>query len=438
MQNTTLFWGIAPTNFSKKSPKVNIDRELCYFNLEKSAQTFLLFSQRLFVPLRTYVQIRNIQRPIQSQPAAGAARGADTAGADPHAGRRQPDGRPLRRQRPHAAGRRVVRRRRLLHPLHRRHRHRTGHDAPRGRTLRAGRPREIVGTAPERHSLLRTAGRGDGRRAVRRHSADVPPRLDVEESSRIELQDGYTLILVDIPTIEIRHDQRTYTTIPLGIILTQDIIVTICTEDTPVLQNFVRSRVKEFSTKKKLRFVYQILYRTAAIYQANLRIIDKRRTEIEERVGSDTDDSDLINLHELESTLVYFATSLRANGVVLDRLTRYKRLEQYPEDKELLDDVIVENRQAIEMTTIYRDIINGTRELMSSLLDNRLNNVMKYLTSITIVMAIPTVISGIYGMNVNENWMPFANTPHGFLIICIITLLICIITMLFLRKKKML
>lgn len=106
--------------------------------------------------------------------------------------------------------------------------------------------------------------------------------------------------------------------------------------------------------------------------------------------------------------------------------------------KELLDDVIVENRQAIEMTTIYRDIINGTRELMSSLLDNRLNNVMKYLTSITIVMAIPTVISGIYGMNVNENWMPFANTPHGFLIICIITLLICIITMLFLRKKKML
>ena len=106
--------------------------------------------------------------------------------------------------------------------------------------------------------------------------------------------------------------------------------------------------------------------------------------------------------------------------------------------KEWVDDVIVENRQAIEMTTIYRDIINGTRELMSSLLDNRLNNVMKYLTSITIVMAIPTVISGIYGMNVNENWMPFANTPHGFLIICIITLLICVITMLFLRKKKML
>lgn len=267
---------------------------------------------------------------------------------------------------------------------------------------------------------------------------DIKAALDEEESSRIELEDGYTLILVDVPTTEIRHEKQSYTTIPLGIILTQDIIVTICTEDTPVLENFVVNRVKEFSTKKRLRFVYQILYRTATIYQANLRIIDKRRTEIEERIGEHTEDVDLIDLHELESTLVYFATSLRANGVVLDRLTRYKRLEQYPEDKELLGDVIVENQQAIEMTTIYRDIINGTRELMSSVIDNRLNNVMKYLTSITIVMAIPTVISGIYGMNVDERWMPLSDTPYGFLIICVITLLICILTMLFLRKKKML
>ena len=267
---------------------------------------------------------------------------------------------------------------------------------------------------------------------------DIQAALDVEESSRIELQDGYTLILVDIPTVEIRHDKETYTTIPLGIILTQDVIVTICTENTPVLKNFVANRVKEFSTKKRLRFVYQILFRTAAMYQANLRSIDKKRTEIEAHIGNDTEDADLIELHELESTLVYFATSLRANSVVLDRLTRYKRLEQYPEDKELLDDVIVENQQAVEMTTIYRDIINGTRELMSSVLDNKLNNVMKYLTSITVVMAVPTVISGIYGMNVNEKGMPFANMPYGFLIICGLTVLICGIALVILRKKKML
>ena len=266
---------------------------------------------------------------------------------------------------------------------------------------------------------------------------DVKAALDVEESSRIELQDGYTLILVDIPAIEIRHDQRTYTTIPLGIILTQDIIVTICTEDTPVLQNFVRSRVKEFSTKKKLRFVYQILFRTSALYQGNLRIIDKKRTEIEERVGDNTEEEDLINLHELESTLVYFATSLRANSVVLERLSRYKRLEQYPEDKELLGDVIIENQQAIEMTTIYRDIINGTRELMSSVIDNRLNSLMKYLTAITLVMAIPTVISGLYGMNVDTKGMPFAGSVYGFVVICLITAVVCMIVWIILKKKKM-
>ena len=110
---------------------------------------------------------------------------------------------------------------------------------------------------------------------------DVLAALDEEESSRIELQDGYTLILVDIPSTEIRHEKESYTTIPLGIILTGEEIITVCTEDTPVLQAFLNNRVKEFSTKKKLRFVYQILYRVSVLYQSDLRIIDKMRTEIE-------------------------------------------------------------------------------------------------------------------------------------------------------------
>ena len=267
---------------------------------------------------------------------------------------------------------------------------------------------------------------------------DILAALDEEESSRIELEDGYTLILVDIPSIEIRHEKESYTTIPLGIILTADEIITICTEDTPVLQAFLNNRVKEFSTKKKLRFVYQILYRIAALYQSDLRIIDKMRTEIEERIGKDTEETDLIALHELESTLVYFATSLRANGVVLDRLTRYKRLEQYPEDKELVGDVIVENKQAIEMTGIYRDIINGTRELLSSVIDNQMNSIMKSLTVITLIMAIPTVISGIYGMNVDSRWVPLASATHGFAIICGIIVVICVILFIWLRKKRIL
>lgn len=267
---------------------------------------------------------------------------------------------------------------------------------------------------------------------------DLATALDEEESSRISLEDGYTLILVDIPSPEVRHEKKMYTTIPLGIILKSNVIITICKEDTPILHYFTRNKVKEFSTKKKMRFIYQVLFRSAMLYQAYLRGIDKKRIEIEERISGDTRDMDLVELHELESTLVYFATSLRSNSIVLERLRRYKRLEQYPEDMELLEDVTVEYQQAIEMTSIYRDIIDGTRELLSSVIDNRLNNVMKYLTSITIVMAIPTIISGIYGMNVDGEWMPLAHTPYGFGIICGIILLICAVTMWVLKKKKML
>ena len=219
---------------------------------------------------------------------------------------------------------------------------------------------------------------------------------EVAEKLNIELEDGYTLILIDIPTTEIRHDKEAYTTIPLGIILTADTIITVCTEETSILQAFVNGRVKEFSTKKKLRFVYQILFRVASAYQTSLRVIDKKRTEIEERIDDDTEDIDLIDLHALESTLVYFATSLRANAVVMDRLTRYK------------------------------------------VIDNRLNNVMKTLTIVTLVMGIPTLVSGIYGMNVNSKWVPLANVPFGFGIICILILVVCAVMLIVLKKKKFL
>ena len=267
---------------------------------------------------------------------------------------------------------------------------------------------------------------------------DLATALDEEESSRVSLEDGYTLILVDIPSPEVRHEKKMYTTIPMGIILKQNAIITVCREESPVVEYFTRNKVKDFSTKKKMRFIYQLLLRSASLYQAYLRGIDKKRVEIEERAGKDTKDSDIIDLHELESTLVYFATSLRSNSIILERLRRYKRIEQYPEDMELLEDAMVEYQQAIEMTVIYRDIVDGTRELLSSVMDNKLNNVMKYLTSITLVMAIPTIISGIYGMNVAEEWMPFAQVPFGFEIICGIMVIICIITMWILKKKRML
>ena len=268
--------------------------------------------------------------------------------------------------------------------------------------------------------------------------ADIRAALDDEESSRVDVSNDYTLILFDIPSIEYRHKREAYTTIPLGLIFAGDTLISVCAEDTPVLKSFADNMVKEFSTKKQIRFIYQIFLRTCVLYQSYLRIVDRRRKEIEEHIGGDTEDVDLIDLHELESNLVYFDTSLRANKMVLERLVGYSKIKKYPEDQELLEDVVVENQQAIEMTQIYRDIIKGTRELLSAVIDNRLNTAMKYLASITIVMAIPTIISGIYGMNVDEKWMPLANTPFGFGIICLITLGLCLIVIRILRKRKML
>lgn len=267
---------------------------------------------------------------------------------------------------------------------------------------------------------------------------DIKASLDDEEASRMEIMEKYSLVLIDVVTKETRHSNEVYTTMPLAIIVAEQVIITVCLEDTSVLRPFMLDKMKGFSTAKKSRFLYQILYSSTTVYQNSLRTINRKREEIESRLNRSTKNSDLIELHELETTLVYFATSLRVNGVVLDKLTRNEKIKSYPEDRELLDDVIIENKQAIEMSGIYRDIINGTRELFASVIDNTLNTVMKLLASITVVMSIPTIISGLYGMNVNTAGMPFAHSQYGFAIVCLITLIICIITYFVLKKKKLL
>lgn len=262
---------------------------------------------------------------------------------------------------------------------------------------------------------------------------DLCAALDEEESSRVEIQKDSILILIDVPVT--RKDQaNSFETVPLGILLCPHAIITVCTQQTGIIAALMDSPAHDINLKKKMRFVYQILYQCSQEYQKDLRIIDKARQNIEKRIGKSTKEKDLISLHNLESTLVYFSTSLHANEGVLDRLSRYTSIPQYEQDKDLLDDVQVETKQAIEMAAIYRDIVRGTRDLISTIQDSRLNNVMKYLTSITLVMAVPTIISGFYGMNVDEQWMPFADTPYGFAIICVLTLIVCIFIIFILHK----
>lgn len=304
-----------------------------------------------------------------------------------------------------------------------------------------GKLREIDEYMPGMWINMTAPSQEESMEIAKRFDIDLPDiraALDEEESSRVDVNGQYVLVLFDIPTVEIRHNQEAYTTIPLGIIWTEEAIITICSSETQILKHFIVNQLRDFTTKKQVRFTYQILYRTSMLYQNYLHNIDRRRLEMEENMGGITENADIINLHEMESNLVYFDTSLRANRMIVDRLSRYSGIKKYPEDQELLDDVLVENLQAIEMTQIYRDILKGTRELMSTMIDNRMNNIMKYLASITIVMSIPTIISGLYGMNVNGKGMPLANLTYGFGIICGITLLICVIVILILHKRKML
>ncbi len=268
---------------------------------------------------------------------------------------------------------------------------------------------------------------------------DIIAILDDEETSRVEQEPGYTFILVDIPSAEVRHERSAYTTIPLGVFLTEDAIITVCSEESDIFSSFARKTTKTFSTKKQMRFVYQLLYAVAVEYQRLLRYIDRSRKEIENRAINDkTEDTDLIDLHELESNLVYFTASLKSNMLVIDRLVRYERIQKYSEDKELLDDVVIEIRQACEMTDIYINIIRGSRELISNVINDKLNRVMKLLTAITLVMGIPTIISGLYGMNVSDTWIPLAHFPHGFALICLGSALICVFAFLVMKWRKLL
>ena len=266
---------------------------------------------------------------------------------------------------------------------------------------------------------------------------DVLAAIDPEEKARVQTEDDYTLIVVDIPAREERHHEQAYNTIPLGIILTDDEVLTVCSEETSVLSSFHNARIRDLSTENRLAFVYRIMLRIALRYQQVLANIDRARREFEEHVEDIEDKRDLVRLHELESTLVYFSTSLRGNANVLNRLTRYGHLHQ-PEDRDILDDAIVENQQAIEMAQIYREVIDGTRELVSTLMDSRLNAVMERLTSITLVLSIPTIVSGAYGMNVDGNWMPFSTTPNGFHLINLMTVLICVGLAWVLHKRRLL
>ena len=258
--------------------------------------------------------------------------------------------------------------------------------------------------------------------------------LDEEETSRIDIEDC-TLIILDIPFTEMDDNSLTYDTYPIAMIHTDNVIITVCLKNSKILSDFAEGKISSFFTFKRSRFMLQILYRIANYYLIYLRQIDKKSSIVEKQLHKTLRNKELIQLLALEKSLVYFSTSLKGNEITLEKMLKLDILEMYDDDKDVLEDVIIENRQAIEMCTIYSNILNGTMDAYASVISNKLNIVMKFLAAITIVMAIPNMVSGLFGMNVNG--IPFANSAIGFWYVFALIGLLVIFVIYFLNKKDM-
>ena len=262
--------------------------------------------------------------------------------------------------------------------------------------------------------------------------------LDPEEKARIDIEDDDNTILfiIDTPITEIEAGAKVYSTTPIGVIFARDdYILTVSLNKNPILEELEKKKIKNIITYKKSRMLLQLFYSNSEMFLHLLRKLNKE-TEIAENVLKNSmKNKELLKLLSLEKGLVYFTTSLKANEVVMEKTMRGTLIKLYDEDEDILEDAIIENKQAIEMAKIYRDILTGTMDAYASIISNNLNGVMKYLTSITIILAIPTMIASYWGMNVS---LPMQNNPFGFVAIVLFSVLIGIIALLWLRKKGML
>ena len=258
--------------------------------------------------------------------------------------------------------------------------------------------------------------------------------LDEEESARIERDGDQTLIIVDIPYVEAEGNGYSYTTIPMGIIMVDDVIITVSTRESTIITDFTEERIRGFWTFKRTRFILQLLHRNASRFLTYLKQIDKASGFVQKRLEADMRNQELLQMMKLEKSLVYFSTSLKGNEMVMERMMRMDMLRKYPDDSDLLEDVIIENKQAMEMCAIYRDIMSGNMDAYASIISNSLNIVMKILTSVTVIMAIPTLVASLWGMNVG---VPFQQNPFGFWLVIGIALVVSAAAFVILWKKKM-
>ena len=262
--------------------------------------------------------------------------------------------------------------------------------------------------------------------------------LDSEEKARIDYEedDDTVLFILDIPTREKERDREIYTTMPIGIIVVRDeCIITVSLKTLSLIEDFALGRVKGFATYKKIRFVLQIMFKVSSSYLTTLKLINDETEMTEYTLKKSMQNQELLKLLDIEKSLVYITTSLRANEAVMERTVKIRNIKLYEDDEDILEDAIIENKQAIEMSKIYTDVLNSSMDAYSSVISNNLNETMKLLTSITIIISIPTLIASLWGMNVE---VPFEISKYGFWILCVFAILITAVTVILLNKKGLL
>jgi magnesium transporter len=244
--------------------------------------------------------------------------------------------------------------------------------------------------------------------------------LDEEETAHIDIDDDVTLLVVDTPVVqvdvnypEINH----FYTMPLGIIFNEKYIITTCLKKDIVVPSLINRLMKNFSTNKHIKLTIQILYRNAANFVTMLKQLNKDSEHVQSKLQESLKNIELFELMNLGKSLVYLSTGLNADILVLEKIKRLEAFKQFEDDVDLIDDAIVENRQAMEMCSIHRDILNGTMDAYASIISNNVNTVMKTLTVVTIVLTIPTLVASIFGMNFD---LPFQQ--NGFWIAIIISI----------------
>jgi len=235
--------------------------------------------------------------------------------------------------------------------------------------------------------------------------------LDLDEMPRIERDEEYTFILIRIPHRQPDNDVP-YTTIPLGILIKGNMVVTICRYEKDMFKVLANGKYRLLKTGKRYRFALYIFLETATRYLTHLREINRITESLEDQLQKSTRNSEVLGLLKYQKSLTYFATALRSNEVMMERVQRMQIFNYYEDDQDLLEDVLTENQQAIQMTSIATEILSGMMDAFASIISNNLNGVMKGLAAITIIINVPAVVAAFFGMNVK---LPGESHPLAFI-----------------------